>query len=200
MTMHLLGRSHRDIVLPYGTQSLARKPSYRVVVDIAGKVDLHGWAIADNTSREDCPAVPVGVGSSSALSFCDDLHGIRVALCETLHTEEEVLAEMCDTEIPRTEVHLDRRADGFGAMDVQSAAGGPDRQPLRFKMAKIAVVKDDVEIQGHARKHLDHHEPTGGLAGNSRLSRRLPSRCPCRCVVPRGKSRPAEPRGGGPRR
>lgn len=190
MTIQLPDRSHRDIVLSYVTESPAWKPSYRVVVDAAGKVDLQGWAIVDNTSGEDWQAVQVGVGSSSALSFCYDLHSIRVVHRETLHTEdtfakapprggsivrdqngaeEVVLAEMGDTEIARPAGHPDMQADELGAMNVQAAsaglmghgyggggggggraamsADGPHKQPLRYKMAKIAAGKDDAEDQ-----------------------------------------------------
>jgi hypothetical protein len=82
------GARSRDVVLTYVTESPAWKPSYRVVLDPAGKVGLEGWAIVDNTSGEDWNAVKVGVGSSSALAFRYDLKSVRTVHRDMLQTEE----------------------------------------------------------------------------------------------------------------
>ena len=82
------GSKIRDVVLTYVTESPAWKPSYRVVLDPAGKVGLEGWAIVDNTSGEDWNAVKVGVGSSSALAFRYDLKSVRTVHRDMLQTEE----------------------------------------------------------------------------------------------------------------
>ena len=129
MTIQLPDKRHRDIILTYVTEAPAWKPSYRVVVDDAGKVNLQGWAVVDNTSGEDWTAVKVGVGSSSALSFRYDLHSIRLVHRETLTSQdtfakapprggsvfknevtgdkEMVLAEVGDLDIPRPAGHPD---------------------------------------------------------------------------------------------
>ncbi len=134
MTIQLPDKTHREIVLTYVTEAPAWKPSYRVMVSDAGKVDLQGWAVVDNTSGEDWNAVKVGVGSSSALSFRFDLHSIRLVHRETLqsqdtfakapplggsllHTgeDESVLAQLDDAEILREAGHPDVMAETIAA-------------------------------------------------------------------------------------
>jgi hypothetical protein len=73
--------------LSYVTEAPAWKPSYRLVVNDGGKVDIQGWAIVDNTSGEDWNQVRLGVGSSSALSFRFDLRSIRSVHRETLQAD-----------------------------------------------------------------------------------------------------------------
>ncbi len=75
--------THR-LKLSYVTEAPAWKPSYRVMLDTGGKVNLEAWAIVDNTSGEDWNQVRLGVGSSSALSFRFDLQSIRLVERETL--------------------------------------------------------------------------------------------------------------------
>ncbi|MCA9712788.1 MAG: DUF4139 domain-containing protein, partial [Myxococcales bacterium] len=77
----------RVVRLSYVTEAAAWKPSYRVVVNDKGQVELQGWAVVDNTSKEDWRRVKVGVGSSSALAFRYDLRSIRTVHRETLHDE-----------------------------------------------------------------------------------------------------------------
>jgi soluble cytochrome b562 len=75
--------THR-LKLSYVTEAPSWKPSYRVMLDKGGKVNLEAWAIVDNTSGEDWNQVKLGVGSSSALSFRFDLQSIRLVERETL--------------------------------------------------------------------------------------------------------------------
>ena len=75
--------THR-LKLSYVTEAPSWKPSYRVMLDKNGKVNLEAWAIVDNTSGEDWNQVRLGVGSSSALSFRFDLQSIRLVERETL--------------------------------------------------------------------------------------------------------------------
>ena len=75
--------THR-LKLSYVTEAPSWKPSYRVMLDKGGKVNLEAWAIVDNTSGEDWNQVRLGVGSSSALSFRFDLQSIRLVERETL--------------------------------------------------------------------------------------------------------------------
>ena len=143
MTIQLPDTSHRDLILSYVTEAPAWKPSYRVVVDESGKVDLQAWAIVDNTSGEDWTAVKVGVGSSSALSFRYDLHSIRTVHRETLQTEDTfakapprggsvmkndvagkdlVLAQLDDADIPRQAGHPDVAREMYADAAEQPAA------------------------------------------------------------------------------
>ena len=78
----------RRLRLSYVTEAPSWKPSYRVVVGKAGKVDLQGWAVVDNTSGEDWRDVKLGVGASSAMSFRFDLKGLRLVERETLHDND----------------------------------------------------------------------------------------------------------------
>ncbi|HEY8079993.1 MAG TPA: DUF4139 domain-containing protein [Labilithrix sp.] len=78
----------RKLRLSYVTEAPSWKPTYRVVVDKSGKVDLQGWAIVDNTSGEDWRDVKLGVGASSAMSFRYDLKGLRVVQRETLQQND----------------------------------------------------------------------------------------------------------------
>jgi hypothetical protein len=82
------GKGPRKLRLSYVTEAPSWKPSYRVIVDGAGKVDIQGWAIVDNTSGEDWKNVKLGVGSSSAMSFRYDLKGLRLVERETLHQND----------------------------------------------------------------------------------------------------------------
>ena len=79
--------THR-LKLSYVTESPAWKPSYRLVMDKPGKVDVQGWAIVDNTSGEDWNRIKLGVGSSSAMSFRYDLHTVRTVERETLRSND----------------------------------------------------------------------------------------------------------------
>ncbi len=80
------GGPHK-LKLSYVTEAPAWKPSYRIVLNDGGKVELQGWAIVDNTSGEDWNQVRLGVGSSSALSFRFDLRSIRSVQRETLQAD-----------------------------------------------------------------------------------------------------------------
>ncbi len=149
MTIQLPDKTHREIVLTYVTEAPAWKPSYRVMVSDAGKVDLQGWAVVDNTSGEDWNAVKVGVGSSSALSFRFDLHSIRLVHRETLQSQdsfakapplggsllrtmedESVLAQLDDIEIPREAGHPDVVAE------TMAQAKAPRDVAMRRELAK----------------------------------------------------------------
>ncbi|MEZ4463854.1 MAG: hypothetical protein R3F43_04860 [bacterium] len=88
MTIQVPPDVGRDLQISYITDSPAWKPSYRVVVDDAGKVNVQGWAIVDNTSGEDWEQVRVGVGASSALSFRYDLRSVMHVHRETLGGEQ----------------------------------------------------------------------------------------------------------------
>ncbi|MSQ82785.1 MAG: DUF4139 domain-containing protein [Myxococcales bacterium] len=165
MTIQLPDKTHRDIVLSYVTESPAWKPTYRLVVNESGKVDLQGWAIVDNTSGEDWKSVQVGVGSSSALSFRYDLHSIRLVHRETLHsndnfakappvggtihrdgrTEEVVLAALDDTDIARPEGHPDVAGDVVAKAYAESSAskgggslGAARQAPTSMNRYKVA--------------------------------------------------------------
>lgn len=87
MKIHLPEQGPHKLRLSYVTEAPAWKPSYRIVVDDAGKLDLQGWAIVDNTSGEDWNRVKLGVGSSSALSFRFDLRSVRSVQRETLQAD-----------------------------------------------------------------------------------------------------------------
>lgn len=88
MDIRLGGKGPHKLKLSYVTEAPSWKPSYRVTLSPTGKVKLEAWAIVDNTSGEDWKAVKLGVGSSSALSFRFDLHGIRVVERETLRSND----------------------------------------------------------------------------------------------------------------
>ncbi|MCC6647569.1 MAG: DUF4139 domain-containing protein [Polyangiaceae bacterium] len=88
MDIRLGGKGPHKLRLSYVTEAPSWKPSYRVTLSPTGKVKLEAWAIVDNTSGEDWRAVKLGVGSSSALSFRFDLHGIRVVERETLRSND----------------------------------------------------------------------------------------------------------------
>lgn len=88
MVVRLPEGASREVILTYITDSPAWKPSYRVVVNDEGKVQIEGWAIVDNTSGENWNDVLVGVGSSSALSFRYDLWSIRDVHRQTLASQD----------------------------------------------------------------------------------------------------------------
>jgi flagellar biosynthesis chaperone FliJ len=88
MKIGLSGAATHHLKLSYVTESPSWKPSYRLVMDKPGKVDVQGWAIVDNTSGEDWNRIKLGVGSSSAMSFRYDLHTVRTVQRETLRSND----------------------------------------------------------------------------------------------------------------
>ena len=88
MKIDLPGHRPHELRLSYVTEAPAWKPSYRVTLDDAKKIDLVGWAIVDNTSGEDWKNVRLGVGASSALSFRFDLRSVRLVERETLQSND----------------------------------------------------------------------------------------------------------------
>src|SRR4051812_25324417 len=88
MKIGLSGATTHRLKLSYVTESPSWKPSYRLVMDKPGKVDVQGWAVVDNTSGEDWNRIKLGVGSSSAMSFRYDLHTIRTVQRETLRSND----------------------------------------------------------------------------------------------------------------
>ncbi len=87
MNIGLQSGGWHDLRLSYVTEAPSWKPSYRVVLQPNGKVDMQAWAIVDNTSGEDWQNVELGVGSSSAFSFRFDLRSVRVVQRETLQAD-----------------------------------------------------------------------------------------------------------------
>jgi hypothetical protein len=88
MQIKLPGTGPHELKLSYVTEAPAWKPSYRVVLGDANKVELVGWAIVDNTSGEDWKSVRLGVGASSAMSFRFDLRSVRLVERETLQSND----------------------------------------------------------------------------------------------------------------
>jgi hypothetical protein len=88
MKIGLSGAAPHRLKLSYVTESPSWKPSYRLVMDKPGKVEVQGWAVVDNTSGEDWNRVKLGVGSSSAMSFRYDLHTVRTVERETLRSND----------------------------------------------------------------------------------------------------------------
>ncbi len=84
LQVHLPTKKHHDLRLSYVTESPSWKPTYRVLLEEAGKGRLMAWAVVDNTSGEDWERVTIGVGSTSALSFRYDLRSVRMVERETL--------------------------------------------------------------------------------------------------------------------
>jgi flagellar biosynthesis chaperone FliJ len=88
MKIALAGSGPHSVRLSYVTEAPSWKPSYRVTLGKAGKVDLQSWAVVDNTSGEDWQNVKLGVGSSSAMSFRFDLLSLRNVQRQTLQAED----------------------------------------------------------------------------------------------------------------
>ncbi len=142
MVVRLPEGSSRDVILTYITDSPAWKPSYRIVVNEEGKVQLEGWAIVDNTSGENWKDVLVGVGSSSALSFRYDLWSIRDVHRQTLANQDQfavappqcastykgtattdgtLITDLADGDWNNPQTHPDRATDDV-AMELQAEA------------------------------------------------------------------------------
>ena len=88
MKIGLSGAATHRLKLSYVTESPSWKPSYRLVMNKPGKVDVQGWAVVDNTSGEDWNRIKLGVGASSAMSFRYDLHTVRTVQRETLRSND----------------------------------------------------------------------------------------------------------------
>jgi hypothetical protein len=133
------GQAPRDVVLTYVTESPAWKSSYRVVIDETGKVMLEGWAIVDNTSAEDWNLIKVGVGSSSALAFRYDLHGIRLVHRDILQSQDRFAVA------PPVGGSTYRTDGGSGAQVIEQLAAAdlprdnPPPPPVTFSAPVAAV-------------------------------------------------------------
>ena len=165
MVIQLPRTGDQDLILSYITESPAWKPSYRLVVDAEGKVNVQGWAIVDNTSGEDWRQVRLGVGSSSALSFRYDLRTVRIVRREQLQAQQHFAAAP-----PRGgSVHGDNNGEGQVAVlgelsdqDIPRPVGHPDMVPADEDGAEDAPVMAEVAT-GNDR---------GGAVYHSRVSRR----------------------------
>ncbi len=130
MTIQLPDATVRDVVLTYISDSPAWKPTYRLMIDKAGKVKVQGWAVVDNTSGEDWKKVRVGVGSSSALSFRYDLRSVRRVYRQTIRHGQvivhappsggalmrtrrpvRIVTDLSDEAIPRPKGHPERELE-----------------------------------------------------------------------------------------
>ncbi|MCB9786594.1 MAG: hypothetical protein H6744_07855 [Deltaproteobacteria bacterium] len=158
----------QDVVITYITEAPAWKPSYRVVVGEAGKVEVQGYAIVDNTSGEDWRDVLVGVGSSSALSFRYDLRSVLHVARQELqgerrfaqapptggathggHGEEELVLTLGDDAIPRPEGHpdmlLETAESGRGArVATRKKRGDAAREPAASSAPQAAGARQDL--------------------------------------------------------
>src|SRR6476620_612456 len=61
MKIGLSGTAPHRLKLSYVTESPSWKPSYRLVMDKPGKVEVQGWAVVDNTSGEAWNRIKLGV-------------------------------------------------------------------------------------------------------------------------------------------
>ena len=157
MVIDLPPHTATDLIITYITEAPAWKPSYRVVIDRAGKIRLQGWAIVDNTSGEDWKEVRVGVGSSSALSFRYDLWSVRQVERATLSSNDRfaiapptgdspygetdkdgTTIALADDELPRPDSHPDVQ-DQYWRDEVQAKASpshsGSSAGPGRGRVA-----------------------------------------------------------------
>jgi hypothetical protein len=167
MKIGLSGVAPHRLKLSYVTESPSWKPSYRLVMDKPGKVEVQGWAVVDNTSGEDWNRIKLGVGSSSAMSFRYDLHTVRVVERETLRSNDlfaqappvggatygqvggttPVLAELSDSSLAS-----ETAANDDGRTSVQAAPAPPP--------AGVAATERAVAKKGRAQK-----APALGLEG-----------------------------------
>jgi hypothetical protein len=192
----------RDVILTYVTEAPAWKPSYRLVLGEAGKVNLQGWAIVDNTSGEDWEAVRVGVGSSSALSFRFDLHSVRLVHRETLSShdtfakappvggsvvrdvpagEELVLGSLADKDIPRPAGHPDTSSERWRDEAGAYGSAGAGKHGITGSggggggEARVLAQADMPRLR-HARKsgggHSPAAEPTVSAQAAARVARK----------------------------
>ncbi|MFT7621257.1 MAG: hypothetical protein ACI9WU_000418 [Myxococcota bacterium] len=152
-----------DVVLSYITESPAWKPSYRLVVEKDGAVNVQGWAIVDNTSGEHWKSVRLGVGSSSALSFRYDLRTVRNVHRQTLHDRQRfavapptggavhretankapmLYGSLADKDIPRPVDHpdvaqFDLEGDAAPVVVADLARGGEEREGRAAYRARV---------------------------------------------------------------
>ncbi len=190
MVIQLPRSGDHDLVLSYITESPAWKPSYRLVVNKEGKVNVQGWAIVDNVSGEDWQQVRLGVGSSSALSFRYDLRTVRNVHRETLHTRERFAKAP-----PRGgAVHTDtatRQVAIVGSLsdkDIPRPSGHPD-------VAEVTLAKEEAPV---AAGDMDAEDSSLGRGGRGRYRARVARRGSKtggrRHTVAKTTARPAKPK------
>lgn len=172
MTIGLGAPKSRVLKLSYVTEAPSWKPSYRVVVQPNGKVDLQGWAVVDNTSGEDWRDVRLGVGSSSALSFRYDLGSIRFVQRETLSP-----TDLFAYAPPTGGATYDGRAGGQGQRvvgtfrqeDVRLAQkDGPDGSARMKKPAEAPPAVTGGAGGGYGGNYGSGHGRLGGTASPAR--------------------------------
>ena len=177
MTIQVPPGTGDDLQISYITDSPAWKPSYRVVVGEADKVQVQGWAIVDNTSGEDWNQVKVGVGASSALSFRYDLRSVVQVHRETLggqqafavapptggatykKAEEGVLLALEAQQLPVPAGSPAAQADEDMALEETVAMAGAPRTRTAASMPRRELDKqpapapvEDQRIQGLANR------------------------------------------------
>ena len=182
MVVQLPAGTSPDVILSYITEAPAWKPSYRLVVQDDGRVEVQGWAIVDNTSGEDWRSVRLGVGSSSALSFRYDLRSVRLVHRETLSRKarfavapprggsviagntasggDKVLSELKDAEIPRPADHP----------DMQVAQAPPRPEPA------MEVSADRSRRASKRSARVRRHSGKAGRRGGAKISRKSKGR------------------------
>jgi hypothetical protein len=74
VTLQFHGEGKRTVKVGYVVEAPMWKSSYRLVLDKAGKANLQGWAIVENTTDEDWKDVRLALVSSRPISFQMDLY------------------------------------------------------------------------------------------------------------------------------
>ena len=169
MKIGLSGAATHRLKLSYVTESPSWKPSYRLVMDKPGKVDVQGWAIVDNTSGEDWNRIKLGVGSSSAMSFRYDLHTVRTVERETLRSNDlfaqappvggatygqvggttPVLAELSDSSLASETAADDERARTPPPVPVVQAAHAASGHVSSKRSQKADAPEELMENEGY---------------------------------------------------
>jgi hypothetical protein len=142
MNIHLQGPMPHRLRLSYVTESPSWKPSYRLTVGGAGKVELQAWAIVDNTSGEDWNQVKLGVGSSSAMSFRFDLRSIRTVQRETLRPED-----MFALAPPTGESTYDNDHDGIADLSDETINANEEAQKPAESKHYVVAQENNMRIQ-----------------------------------------------------
>lgn len=152
MVIDLPPHAATDLILTYITEAPAWKPSYRVVIDRAGKVRLQGWAIVDNTSGEDWKEVRVGVGSSSALSFRYDLWSVRQVEREVLSSNDRFAVAPPTGNSPYGEGDADGKSIALADDELPRPDSHPDVQQQYWR--------DEIQVRSKASSSSGGHAHT----------------------------------------
>lgn len=137
VVLRLDGKEH-DLQIGYVARSPVWRPSYRLVVEPAGKAVLQAWGIVENLSGEDWKDVELTLVAGAPLAFESQLGTPTIPPRPLVTDEGEVIAA-----VPKSETSLEQPEDSTPAAEPVTAspagAAAETKDTLRELDKKVAT-------------------------------------------------------------